>query len=90
MGTIISALDHGKKLLLLPRLADMGEHRNDHQLATAKKFAHFSNIEIAKDVNELPAKMSELITQGIDDTAVVKTTVSEGLISAIKNFVNEN
>lgn len=88
MGTIISALDQGKKLLLLPRLASMGEHRNDHQLATAKKFSHFSNIEIAKDGEEVQVKMGKLIKQGTGNTAVIKTEVSDDLISAIKDFVN--
>ena len=90
MGTIISALDNGKRLLLLSRLASMGEHRNDHQLATAKKFSHFSNIEIAKDENELQVKMSALIKQNMGHTSMIKTEVSESLISEIKRFVNEN
>lgn len=90
MGTIISALDNGKKLLLLSRLVRLGEHRNDHQLATAKKFSHFSNIEIAKDENELQVKMNALIEQNVGPTSMVKTEVSESLISEIKRFVNEN
>ena len=36
MGTIIPALEAGKPLLLLPRLAALGEHRNDHQVGTAR------------------------------------------------------
>lgn len=38
MGTIISALQHSKPIIVMPRLARFHEHRNDHQLATAKSF----------------------------------------------------
>jgi UDP-N-acetylglucosamine transferase subunit ALG13 len=39
MGTILTALEMGKPLLVMPRRAALGEHRNDHQLATAHRFA---------------------------------------------------
>ena len=39
MGTILTALEMGKPLLVMPRRAELGEHRNDHQLATAMRFA---------------------------------------------------
>ena len=35
MGSIISAIEAGKPLLMLPRLQAQGEHNTDHQLATA-------------------------------------------------------
>lgn len=35
IGTILTAKKMKKPLIILPRLAAMGEHRNDHQLATA-------------------------------------------------------
>ncbi|MCU0779024.1 MAG: hypothetical protein MUF86_15345, partial [Akkermansiaceae bacterium] len=37
MGTILSALLHGKPILVMPKLASLGEHRNEHQLATARR-----------------------------------------------------
>jgi len=36
MGTIITALDLARPLIVMPRRADLGEHRNDHQIATAR------------------------------------------------------
>ena len=39
MGSIITALEFGKHIIVMPRRADLGEHRNDHQVATAKRFA---------------------------------------------------
>jgi UDP-N-acetylglucosamine transferase subunit ALG13 len=47
MGTIISALLHSKPIIVMPRLARYHEHRNNHQVATAKSF---SKLNIVKDV----------------------------------------
>src|SRR5215217_2444665 len=38
MGSIITALTMNKPIIVMPRLASLGEHRNEHQTATAKKF----------------------------------------------------
>jgi UDP-N-acetylglucosamine transferase subunit ALG13 len=38
MGTIISALTSSKPILMMARKASLGEHRNEHQQATAGQF----------------------------------------------------
>lgn len=38
MGTIITAMEHGKPIVVMPRLSSLRETRNDHQMATAKRF----------------------------------------------------
>ncbi len=88
MGTIISALELGKPLLLMPRLASQGEHRNDHQLATAERFAHLSNIRLAKNETELPAVIAQLIEKKSTYSANLDNTVSPNLINVIKEFIN--
>jgi UDP-N-acetylglucosamine transferase subunit ALG13 len=60
MGTILTALELGKPLLVMPRSAALGEHRNDHQLATARRFAELGSVSVAFDEHELPAKLDEL------------------------------
>jgi UDP-N-acetylglucosamine transferase subunit ALG13 len=47
MGTILTAMQLSKALILVPRHANLGEHRNDHQLATCKKFEHLEGINVA-------------------------------------------
>ena len=37
IGTILTARRHAKPLILVPRKAALGEHRNDHQWATAEQ-----------------------------------------------------
>lgn len=53
MGSILSALSLGKPILVMPRSAAKGEHRNDHQFATARRFADQPGVTIAWDEAEL-------------------------------------
>lgn len=53
MGTILKCLDAGKPLIIMPRRESLGEHRNDHQMATAEKFKDFTGIEVVMDNDEL-------------------------------------
>ena len=47
MGSITMALSHNKPLLVMPRLHQYGEHVNDHQLGTAKKFEQLGYLLVA-------------------------------------------
>lgn len=53
IGTILSAKRLGKPLVILPRRHALGEHRNDHQLATARQVDRLTGIHVAWDETEL-------------------------------------
>lgn len=55
MGSIISALSNGKLIIIVPRKVELGEHRNNHQVATARKFERFSGVKVAWDEEEIPS-----------------------------------
>lgn len=55
MGTIISAMRLQKPIIVFPRIAKLGEHRNEHQLATAEKMKELGYVYVAKDADELKA-----------------------------------
>lgn len=57
MGSIISALRCAKPIVIMPRRASLGEHRNEHQMATASRFAGRSGIYVADDETALPATL---------------------------------
>lgn len=61
IGTVLTARRLGKPIVLLPRRASLGEHRNDHQIATAKALAGRPGILVAMDETELPG----LIVRGL-------------------------
>lgn len=58
IGTILSARRLGKPLILVPRRHDLGEHRNDHQLATAREVEARAGLHIAWDTEALAGLLS--------------------------------
>lgn len=65
MGSIITALEHGKPILVMPRRGDLAETRNDHQVATAKRFREIGAVLVAMDENELLSRLDVLVDQGL-------------------------
>lgn len=85
MGSIITALELGKRIIVMPRQAILGEHRNDHQLATAKRFAEQGAITVAFTEQELVDKPDRL--QGMQETGCLAAQASPHLISTIRSFI---
>lgn len=61
MGTILTALQLGIPVLVMPRRAALREQRNDHQLATARRLAERGLVHVAMDEAELRARLDELV-----------------------------
>lgn len=53
VGSIISSLEKGKKVIAIPRLHEYGEHVNNHQKAIVEKFNKSGNIIGIQSVEEL-------------------------------------
>jgi UDP-N-acetylglucosamine transferase subunit ALG13 len=87
MGTIITALELRKPLLVMPRQASFGEHRNDHQLATAKRFLEQGYISVADDVPELMKKLEDLRNSKNFNATTQNVRISNKLIEVIRDFV---
>lgn len=60
MGTILSTLRAGVPLLVMPRRASLGEHRSEHQLATAHRLSALKGIAVAADELELRSRLDRL------------------------------
>lgn len=89
MGTIISALELGKPLLLMPRLAEKKEHRNDHQLATVTHLVKkFTQIEVAENTDKLKKKLDIFFnTETQSEPKSLFFSVSPELIHVIRSFI---
>jgi UDP-N-acetylglucosamine transferase subunit ALG13 len=83
MGSIISAIELGKRVIVMPRRASLGEHRNDHQLATAEHFSHLRGLAIVHDARELAAALAGDAGSG---QAEARTGAHPELIAAIRTF----
>jgi len=62
MGSIITALAAGTPIVILPRLARLKEHRNDHQLATAKRFIGRPGLFVAWREDDLAGAIDQALT----------------------------
>lgn len=53
-GSILTALDHGVPVIVFPRDNRFGEHRDDHQLQTARQMERMGLVTVAWSEAELP------------------------------------
>lgn len=81
MGSIITAQSLCKPIVIFPRRAALGEHRNDHQIATAKRFgdrpgvfAPLDDAEFIDTLNRASAIESTAATSPIAPFADDKLT----------------
>ena len=60
VGSIITAIEQGKKVIAVPRLKKYKEHVNDHQLDIIKSFNDAGYIIGIQDVSELPEALKNV------------------------------
>jgi UDP-N-acetylglucosamine transferase subunit ALG13 len=84
-GSILTAMQMGKPILVMPRRYDLGETRSDHQLATARKFGQFPGVEWALDGHELVTKLNTM--HKMVGYCSVGPYASQHLLQAIRRFI---
>ena len=86
MGLIISALELGKPLIIMPRRASLSEHRNEHQLATARRFSNTEGVYTAFDEGALTALLqrNDQLTAG----ANLSRSAKPELLQALQRFID--
>ncbi|MFO1031254.1 MAG: glycosyltransferase [Planctomycetota bacterium] len=85
MGSILTALECGTPILVMPRLGRLQETRNDHQVATAERMKALGRVVVAMDEHELPAAMDRLadLARG----PAIAPQASPELLAAVRAFV---
>lgn len=86
MGTILSALRNSKSLVIFPRIASLGEHRNDHQNATAQMIKENKYAYVATNEKEL----RELLHMDLRPLKKIGEFASESLVKSLKDFIDFN
>lgn len=96
MGNILLAAQYQKPIIIMPRLASLNEHINDHQASTAKAMQDKSFIRVVNNGQQLKAAMFDVIQNlgsGINKNTPLDIQQAEhrnDLISAIKEFIDEH
>ncbi len=84
MGSILTALELGKPLLIMPRRGDLRETRNDHQVATAKRLVERFQVAVALDAAELVSKLDD--SASIHPERPISKVASSRLLAVIREF----
>jgi UDP-N-acetylglucosamine transferase subunit ALG13 len=84
MGTIITALEVGTPILVVPRLGSRSETRNDHQMATARRLEEEELVLAAYDRDHFFSCMERLESEPARPR--IGDRASDSLLSHVRAF----
>ena len=85
MGTILTARQYEKPLIIMPRHSGLGETRNDHQLATARRLSEAGMAIVAHDERELVHRLAQI--GSIPRSPMIGAHAQAELIAAIRSYI---
>jgi UDP-N-acetylglucosamine transferase subunit ALG13 len=86
MGSILSALKHRKPIIIVPRKASLAEHRNEHQLATARWMQSRPGVSVAWEPAEV-FRMLAVPSSALPDSAIADHASPE-FIAALQRWLH--
>jgi len=86
VGSIITSLQKGKKVIAVPRLKKYKEHVNDHQLDIIKSFSDLGHIIGLSSVEELGEALKKV--KDFQPKQYVKNTGN--ILKIVENFIENN
>lgn len=86
VGSIVSSLEKGKKVLVVPRLKKFGEHVNDHQMQIARKFKQQGYVKYVINMKNLGKVINSMETFTPKKYKKSETNI----ISIIENYIDNN
>ena len=95
MGTIITALELQKPIVVMPKRATLGEQRNEHQLATVRHFQRSKQVLVAESEADLMTVLDNVLSKDMQLLTNSVTTSGESawpadpkLIQFVRAFVS--
>ena len=85
-GAIIGALKKGKRVIAVPRLAEFGEHVDDHQKQITEQFLELGMILECEDCGQLGTR----IAQAKARTFRPYVSHTQAYLDSIEEFLREN
>lgn len=85
VGSILSSIKIGKKVIAVPRLKKYGEHVNDHQIQIVEKFAEQGYIIGVTDLT----KLEEAIKKIHDFSPKEYKSNTENIVKLIEDFIEK-
>ena len=88
MGSIITALELGKPIIILARDHQLNEHRNGHQLDTLRQFARYPGIYAARDEAEVVALLDRADT--LTAAPTIEGTAPRDFVEKLADYIQED
>lgn len=87
MGSIINALELAKPIVVVPRLSALGETRNDHQVATARRLSEEGLVLEADSPERLAEQMKTI--SGLTRVGSIGAHAQDSLLERLRAFAAE-
>lgn len=88
VGSIISSLEKGKKVIVVPRLKKYNEHVNDHQIQIARKFEKKGYVKCVINLKNLGNTIKEM--EHFEPKKYENENNNVSVISIIENYIDNN
>jgi len=85
MGSILTAMQQCRPIIIMPRRVKFLETRSDHQVATAEQLKHRAGIYAAMNESELKEQLEKIHTLSAGNA--VSPYASDELLAAISRFI---
>ena len=87
MGSIISAAEAGKSIVIMPRHACLKEHTTDHQVHTATRLLNRPGLFVAMSEAELPERIDQAMGATGSAREYLPRTAPEAFVSRIRTLL---
>ena len=81
-GSILTALEHNKPLVVVPRIKSYGEAFDDHQLEIAREMES-QGVAVVYDINNLKSAIRNV------NTSLLKLGAGKNLTGALKGYLDQ-
>lgn len=86
MGSILTALEMGRPIIVMPRREHLHETRSDHQFATSQRFGAQGRVIVALNEDDLCARLDEADTLAASER--ISAQASPQLMATIQAFLD--
>ena len=86
MGSVLSAMELGRPIVLLPRRHDLGEHNTDHQMATARWLQSREGVHVCFDDERLGEVVQDALASGGPRTGM-PAVAPEPFLARIRDYI---
>lgn len=87
MGSVLTASQYNKPIVILPRLKERGEHTTDHQIATANWLRDKSGVYVADTDAELGSCIAEALAAGPPVSPIFAREAPGEFIARIRRYI---